>query len=114
MVYYHMLSSFCEVLIFVFFAKCRVKVTLLHTYITLSQVTSHIDGRQTRLKLGLVSQAGLSIPQGQLLSVLRVPILKAISLWNGKGLACVTKLGREDKTKVFVTNPNHSTTSNFE
>ena len=96
------------------FARCRVKVALLHTYITLPQVTLHIDGRQTRLKLGLVSQAGLSIPQGQLLSVLRVPILKAIGLWNGKCLACETKLGREDKTKVFVTNPNHLTTSNFE
>ena len=33
-------------------ARCRVKVALHHTYITLPQVASHIAGLRTRLKLG--------------------------------------------------------------
>ena len=33
-------------------ARCRVKVALRHTYITLPQVASHIDRLRTRLKLG--------------------------------------------------------------
>ena len=33
-------------------ARCRVKVALHHTYITLPQVASHIAGLLTRLKLG--------------------------------------------------------------
>ena len=42
-------------------ARCRVKVVLHHTYITLLQVASHTARLRTRLKLGREDKTNMSI-----------------------------------------------------
>ena len=42
-------------------ARCRVKVALHHTYITLPQVASHIARLRTRLKLGQENKTNMSV-----------------------------------------------------
>ena len=42
-------------------ARCRVKVALRHTYITLPQVASHTARLRTRLKLGQEDKTNMSV-----------------------------------------------------